>query len=225
MRDDVVAEAGGIGAAQDAALVLINNRDAGLVVQLIVPAPGFVEAAQIMHKGLRLARQRQRTHHTELDLEGVEHHVVLADKAHAAIQPAGIGSVVLDHLAGLGIGRREGLLAGGQTDVVLAILTVDEGQDVHHRQQPARHALLIFVALQIGRQPADLQTAGVLIVGIAEQIVFEHEGEGRGRGGRFVLGQEFERPPRQTPQQDGTRSPESCKTHNQILEYDLGMLR
>ena len=47
-------------------------------------------------------------------------------------------------------------------------------QSTDGMQEQTRHAGHITQRLQIGRHPAQLEPVGVLLIGIAEQIVFEH---------------------------------------------------
>jgi hypothetical protein len=108
----------------------IGTREAGLVLDLIAPALGLVNADELMPVVLDLPSERARADDAGIELEILELIAGLLQQARPGIEPAGIGPVA--RIGGLDaqILGREDALPDEPRDAALRLRTIGEhGRD------------------------------------------------------------------------------------------------
>src|SRR5690606_21172509 len=101
---------------------LVIQYDAWLILELVVPALGDLYADELVVLDLSLVGQRSGADHAHVQLQVIEAFTVLRDEADAAVQPAGIGAVVLDERALLDALGGEDFLTEAVGDAKVAVV-------------------------------------------------------------------------------------------------------
>ena len=163
-RDDAARRMPDLGAVP----AFPRDLETGFVAELVRPALGVGHVDDVVPAVLDLFAEGRGADDAGGNLDEPELVLALRVEQDRAVQPAGVGAVVLDQRGRLGVDRRVDVVAEGEPDLVVP---------VHRRRvHPGQHArseldeLLRLVEVGFA-QPRELEAVGVVAVGAGKVFV------------------------------------------------------
>ena len=107
-----------------APLVFIDQLQAKLVFQLVIPALKFIDIANLMNQILRIFCQGCGPHHAHVEFKGIQLFPVADMVGKPEVEVSGIGPVILDQCGDVLFTRGKDQLAGTDYQIALQGLRI-----------------------------------------------------------------------------------------------------
>src|SRR5690606_11850358 len=150
-------------------LSLENHVDAQFVPELVFPAVGTGFAEPPAHDALATLSVGMASYHAHLEGKGLQGGFRLAEEGAVHIGPARLRTIIRVGHRELGVLGRVHGLAESEAEILLSVGAIDKRERLHEVLPPAG----LSPGGQVGREPAQLESIGVVPVRPPKKVVLE----------------------------------------------------